>query len=43
MPKLYSDREVLKTFQRAGFDIVSQKGSHIKLKGVKDGRISRDI
>ncbi|NCO88888.1 hypothetical protein AUK04_02755 [Candidatus Roizmanbacteria bacterium CG2_30_33_16] len=34
MPKLYSARDVLKTLQRAGFIIVSQKGSHIKLKGV---------
>ncbi len=39
MPKLYSAREVLKTLQRAGFDIVSQKGSHIKLKGINYGRI----
>jgi len=31
MPKLYSAREVLNTLKRAGFDIVSQKGSHIKL------------
>lgn len=31
MPKLYSAREVLKTLQRAGFRIVSQRGSHIKL------------
>ena len=31
MPKLYSARVVLSTLQRAGFSIVSQKGSHIKL------------
>lgn len=34
MPKLHSAREVLKTLQRVGFKIVSQKGSHIKLMGV---------
>jgi len=34
MPKLYSGREVLKTLQRAGFIILSQKGSHVKLKGI---------
>ncbi len=39
MPKLYSAREVLKTLQRAGFVTVSQKGSHIKLKGVFNNHI----
>jgi len=39
MPKLYSGRDVLKTLQRAGFVIVSQKGSHIKLKGVFHNQI----
>lgn len=32
MPKLYSAREVIKALQRAGFIVVSQKGSHIKLR-----------
>lgn len=31
MPKLYSARTVLSSLQRAGFSIISQKGSHIKL------------
>ena len=31
MPKLYSARVVLASLQRAGFSIISQKGSHIKL------------
>lgn len=31
MPKLYSARVILSALQRAGFVIVSQKGSHIKL------------
>lgn len=31
MPKLYSARVVLSTLQKAGFSIISQKGSHIKL------------
>ncbi len=31
MPKLYSARIVLNSLKRAGFLIVSQKGSHIKL------------
>lgn len=32
MPKLYSARVVLSTLQRAGFAVVSQRGSHIKLQ-----------
>lgn len=39
MPKLYSGKEVIKILRRAGFEIVSQKGSHIKLKGVSKGHI----
>ncbi len=31
MPKLYSARVILSALQRAGFIIISQKGSHIKL------------
>ena len=31
MPKLYSARIILSALQRAGFSLVSQKGSHIKL------------
>lgn len=31
MPKLYSARIILAALKRAGFTIVSQKGSHIKL------------
>lgn len=36
MPKLYSARIILSALQRAGFSIISQKGSHIKLYK-KDG------
>lgn len=31
MPRLYSAKVVLAALQRAGFIIVSQRGSHIKL------------
>lgn len=31
MPKLYSARVILNALQRAGYAIISQKGSHIKL------------
>ena len=39
MPKLYSGREVLRALKKAGFAIVSQKGSHIKLRGIRDGKL----
>ena len=34
MPKLYSARVIIKILNKAGFIIVSQKGSHIKLQKV---------
>jgi len=34
MPKLYSARIILSALQRAGFYIISQKGSHVKLNKV---------
>lgn len=37
MPKLYSARQIVKALQRIGFQIVSQKGSHIKLRRTFDG------
>ena len=43
MPKIYSAREILKALQKAGFVIVSQKGSHVKLKALRIGRIQTVI
>jgi len=43
MPKLYSAREVIKTLRKAGFEVVSQKGSHIKLRGIIDGKLQTVI
>lgn len=37
MPKLYSARQVIKALERLGFVIVSQKGSHVKLRKTVDG------
>lgn len=39
MPKLYSARLVLKALQKAGFEIVSQRGSHIKLAKTQAGDV----
>jgi len=43
MPKLYSAKVVIKAFKRADFAIVSQKGSHIKLRGVREGKLQTVI
>ncbi len=43
MPKLYSARVTIKAFKRAGFRVVSQKGSHVKLNGIWDGKIQTVI
>lgn len=34
-----SGREVLRALQRAGFERVAQKGSHVRLKGRWDGKM----
>ena len=40
MPKLYSARDVLSALRRAGFTLISQKGSHVKLeKKTHSGKI----
>lgn len=43
MPKLYSAKVTLKALHRAGFVIVSQKGSHIKLRGIRNGKLQTVI
>ena len=39
MPKLYSGKKIIKTLKKAGFYIVSKKGSHIKLRGIREGKL----
>ncbi|MCL4382981.1 MAG: type II toxin-antitoxin system HicA family toxin [Patescibacteria group bacterium] len=43
MPKLYSAKQVISALRRAGFEIVSQRGSHIKMRGIKAGKIQTVI
>lgn len=43
MPKLYSARNILKALSKAGFVVISQKGSHIKLRGIRNGKIQTVI
>lgn len=39
MPKLYSAKIILSALQRAGFVIISQRGSHIKLYKKQENKI----
>ncbi|HTK03601.1 MAG TPA: type II toxin-antitoxin system HicA family toxin [Alphaproteobacteria bacterium] len=43
MPKLYSSRETIKTFQRAGFNKITQKGSHLKMRGFWNSKLQTII
>lgn len=43
MPKLYSGRQAVKAFRRAGFYKVSQKGTHLKLRGIWNGKLQTVI
>lgn len=39
MPKRYSGKKIIKTLEKAGFYQISQKGSHIKLRGLRKGQL----
>ncbi|MEK7141823.1 MAG: type II toxin-antitoxin system HicA family toxin [Patescibacteria group bacterium] len=43
MPKLYSARELVSALERAGFYQVSQEGSHMKFRGIRDGKLQTVI
>lgn len=43
MPKLYSARQIINTLRRSGFSITTQKGSHIKMRGIIDGKLQTVI
>ena len=43
MPKRYSAKEIIKKLKRLGFVKVSQKGSHIKLRGLVEGKLQTVI
>lgn len=43
MPKLYSARELISRLKKLKFVIISQKGSHIKLRGLRDGKMQTVI
>lgn len=43
MPKRYSAREVVAALEKLGFVKVSQKGSHMKFRGIVEGKIQTAI
>jgi len=43
MPKRYSAKQIIKTLRKLGFRQVSQRGSHIKLRGVVGGKLQTVI
>jgi len=43
MSKLYSGEKIIKALIRAGFYIVSTKGSHVKLRGIRYGKLQTVI
>lgn len=43
MPKLYSGKQITKTLRRAGFQKISQRGSHIKFRGFWNGKLQTVI
>ena len=43
MPRRYSAKQVIKGLKRFGFTKVSQKGSHIKFRGIVDGKLQTAI
>ena len=43
MPKLYTSRETVNAFRRANFSQISQKGSHLKMRGFWNGKLQTVI
>jgi len=43
MPRFYSGKQIVKVLKRAGFYVVSQKGSHLKMRGIYKGKLQTVI
>ena len=43
MPKRYSAKQIIKALKKIGFVKISQKGSHIKMKGLIEGKLQTVI
>lgn len=43
MSRLYSGLKIIKALQRFGFHVISTKGSHVKLRGIRFGKLQTVI
>ena len=43
MPKRYTAKLLVKSLEKLGFYKVSQAGSHLKMRGIKDGQLRTTI
>lgn len=43
MSRFYSGLKIIKALQKSGFYIVSTRGSHVKLRGVRFGKLQTVI
>ncbi|KKU45627.1 MAG: YcfA family protein [Microgenomates group bacterium GW2011_GWC2_46_7] len=43
MPKRYTAKQVLKALHRLGFSEATQRGSHLKVRGIRDGKLQTAI
>jgi predicted RNA binding protein YcfA (HicA-like mRNA interferase family) len=43
MPKRFSAKEIIKSLEHLGFTIISQRGSHIKMRGIIHGKLQTAI
>lgn len=43
MPKTYSGQKIIKALIRAGFYVAAIKGSHVKLRGIRFGKLQTVI
>lgn len=43
MPRVYSGQKIIKALVKAGFYIVTTKGSHVKLRGIRFGKLQTVI
>lgn len=43
MPSIYRAKDLIKALKKLDFEIISQKGSHVKLRGIVNGKIQTVI
>lgn len=43
MPRVHSGQKIIKALVKAGFYIVTTKGSHVKLRGIRFGKLQTVI